>query len=124
MEGAIVLKEDVSVIQKIWKEIVNLKVKSNQLFIKGAPALCVVCSVFAPEAAPALLALAAFLNSNTGKKLLNFAMKTEEITGDVWQGDLGTAKEKIDNGLDSMLKEDINYSELESDLGKLVIGGK
>ena len=122
--GTIVLKEDRSTVKKMWEGIVNFKVKANQIFIKGTPVLFAVSSVFAPEAAPALLAVATFLETKTGQDLLKFAMKTEEISGDVWKGDTTEAKDKINQGLEDMLKSDINYAEVLKDVNVLSRGGK
>lgn len=114
--SAIVVHEDSKTIQNIWNKVVDLKVKSNQLFIKGYPVLCVVGSVFVPEAAPVLLGLAAFFATKTGKDFLSFAMKTEEITGDVWRGDVSEAVNKVEEGLDNMLEDEVNVNQVAKDI--------
>jgi len=119
MTNAIVVHENPSTVKKMWDGIVNLKVKTNQLFIKGTPVICVVAAVFAPEAAIPLLALAGFFETKTGKKLLSGMMKSEEIAGEVWKGDVGSANEKINEELDNLLQEDLNVQQVIKDIGTL-----
>ena len=96
--NVVTVEEDTNKLGKVWNGIVKSGVKIEQLKLKSAPAVLKVTSVFAPEAAPALLPLAGFLESPVGKKLTDFSSNNYEVMGDVLTGNFDEAKDKfVDN---------------------------
>ena len=114
---AIVVKEDKKLVKRMWDGIVDTKVMVNKVLIKGIPISCVVASVFAPEAAIVLLPTALFFQSKTGKKFLNFAMNSEEVSGEFWKGNFEEASNRVEEAAQEFIDSDVDVKEVMDDLG-------
>ncbi len=116
---ALVVKEKKSLVKKMWDGIVDTKVKINQVLIKGVPIGCVVTSIFAPEAAIALVPIALFFTTKTGKNLLNFAIRNEELSGELWKGNVTEVNEQIKEDTDKFLNQDIDVQGMIDDVSTI-----
>lgn len=100
MEGTVVIKENKSNLAKMWSMLVDSHINIAKAKLKMAPFTLKIVSVFAPEAAPVLVPLSKFLNTDTGKKLRQMGEKTEDALSAFLKGNSNEAFDIIKENFD------------------------
>ena len=102
----LVVKERKEKIAKVWKKIVDRRIKQEKFNLKTAPVTLDIVSVFVPEAAPVLTSISKFLRTKSGKQLTKITNKGYDALGEALKGDMDNAQNKLQDAISLFEVED------------------
>ena len=103
--NSIVVKEEKSVLSKIWEKLVNLGVAIQEVNVDLTKTRIKVLSVFCPELKPILLPVEEFYKSDSGKKYLEGRKQGFRLAGNILKGETDEAKKQCQEMVESISSE-------------------